>query len=237
MEGGSGERAAAPEKRSPFRVSRCYRLRRGSGEARGRSAPRRHQRGGTWLADDRFARMPLVRWSVEPLEARSRTLLERLALAAPRVAQALGRFMAGRPAGSRARRALITRLIRVGFAANSRLDYKAMCAFYDPAVEIRLTGGGTRIDLDPVYWGHEGLRKVNDDWKAGFDEFRFEPREAIDPGGDRFGVLVESRGQTSGIVTRELNGFVIVLRGGLAMRQDFYWEGEAAVEALRTRAD
>jgi hypothetical protein len=176
----------------------------------------------------------VVRWKIEPLERSRRGLDERLLLAAPRVARALGRFMAGRPAGSRARRALITRVMRIGFAANNRLDYDALFGFYEPGVELRLFGGAARVDLDPVYWGHEGLRKVNTNWKAGFDQFRFEPREAIDPGGERFGALVEMHAATSGIVTRQLTGFVFILHDGLAMRQDFYWDWEEAVEALGT---
>ena len=176
----------------------------------------------------------VVRWKIDPLERSRRGLDERLLLAAPRVAHVLGRFLARRPAGSRTRRALITRVMRFGFAANNRLDYDALFSFYEPGVEIRLMGGGTRIDLDPVYWGYEGLRKVNQDWRAGFEQFQFEPREVIDPGGDRFGVLVDMHGQTSGMVTRQLSGFVFILRDGRAMRQDFYWDWEEAVEALVT---
>jgi hypothetical protein len=178
----------------------------------------------------------VVRWKVEPLKRSRRGMDERLLLWVPRAARVLARFLARRRASSRSRQALLRRVIRVGFAANNRRDYDAMCVFYDPAVEIRLVGGATRIDLDPVYWGHEGLRKVNDDWRAGFEQFRFEPREVIDPGGDRFGVLAELHGQTSGMVTRQLSGFVFILRDGLAVRQDYYWESEEAVEALLTPA-
>lgn len=178
----------------------------------------------------------VVRWKIEPLKRSRRGLDERLLLAAPRAARVLGRVLAGRPAGSRTRRALITRVIRIGIAANNRLDYDALSVFYEPGVELRLMGGATRIDLDPVYWGHEGLRKVNNDWKAGFEQFRFEPREVIDPGGERFAALVDMHAETSGMVTRQLTGFVFILRDGLAMRQDFYWDGEEAVDALGTPA-
>jgi hypothetical protein len=178
----------------------------------------------------------VARWKIGPLERSRRGLDEWLLLSVPRAARAFGWFLAGRRAGSGTRRALITRVIRVGFAANNRLDYDAMYVFYDPAVEIRLMGGATRIDQDPVYWGLQGLRKVNDDWRAGFEQFRFEACEVIDPGGDRFGVLAELHGQTSGMVTGQLCGFVFIMRGGLAMRQDFYWDREEAVEALVTQA-
>jgi hypothetical protein len=96
----------------------------------------------------------VVRWKVEPLKRSRRGLDERLLLWAPRAARVLGRFLAGRRASSRSRQALIRRVIRVGFAANNRLDYDAMCVFYDPAVEIRLMGGATRIDLDPLTRAH-----------------------------------------------------------------------------------
>ena len=81
-------------------------------------------------------------------------------------------------------------------------------------------------------WGREGLRKLLNDWRAGFDQFRFVPREVIDPGGDRFGVLVEQ----TGMVTHRLSGNVFILRDGLAIRQDIYWDSEQAVEALVTPA-
>ena len=178
----------------------------------------------------------IVRWKIEPLVRPRRGLDERLLLSAPWVARALLRFLAGRPAGSRTRRALITRIIRIGFAANNRLDYDAMSVLFDPATEIRLMGGAARIDLDPVYSGHDGLRKLVEDWRAGFEQIRFEPREVIDPGGDRFGALVEYDGQTSGMVTRQLTGNVFILRDGLAIRQDIYWDSEQAVEALLTPA-
>jgi ketosteroid isomerase-like protein len=178
----------------------------------------------------------VVRWKIEPLNRSRRGLDERLLLAAPSAARVIGRILARRPAGSRIRRALITRVIRVGFAANNRLDYDAMFVFYEPDVEVRLMGGGTRIDLDPVYWGYEGLRKVNQDWRAGFEQFQFEPSEGIDPGGDRFGLLVDSHSQTSGMVTHQRSGFVFILRDGRAMRVDFYWDWEEAVEALVTAA-
>ena len=36
------------------------------------------------------------------------------------------------------------------------------------------------------------------------------------------------------MVTRQLTGYVFVLRDGLAIRQDIYWDSEQAVEALLT---
>jgi SnoaL-like domain len=176
----------------------------------------------------------IVRWKIKPLMRPRRRLDERLLLSAPWVVRVLGRVLAARAADSLIRRALITRVIQLGFAANNRFDYDSVFVFYDPAVEIRLVGGATRIDLDPVYSGHDGLRKALDDWRAGFEEFRFEPREVIDTGGDRFAVLVEYHGQISGTTTHQLSGNVFILRDGLAIRHDIYWDSEQAVEALLT---
>jgi ketosteroid isomerase-like protein len=178
----------------------------------------------------------IVRWKIEPITRSRRGLDERLLLSAPWVVRVLIRILAGRAADSRIRRELITRVIRVGFAANNRLDYDSVCAFFDPAAEIRLVGGAARIDLDPVYRGHAGLRKLLADWKAGFEQFRFEPREVIDSGGDRFGVLVEYHGQISGTATHQVTGNVFILRDGLAVRQDIYWDSEQVAEALLTPA-
>jgi hypothetical protein len=180
----------------------------------------------------------IIRWKIDPLTRSRRGLDERLVLSAPRVARrVMGRVLVGRAASSRIRRALIARLIRVGFAANNRLDYDSMCVFFDPAAEIRLVGGAARIDLDPIYRGHKGLRKMVEDWRAGFEQARYEPREVIDAGGDRFGVLVDYHGQISGTATHQLTGNVFVLGDGLAIRQNIYWESEQVVEALLTPAD
>ena len=178
----------------------------------------------------------IVRWKIEPLTRSRRGLDERLLLSAPWVTRVLIRVLAGRAADSRIRRELITRVIRVGFAANTRGDHDTVCVFFDRAAEIHLVGGAARIDLAPVYRGHEGLRKLVDEWKAGFEQFRFEPREVFDSGGDRFGVLVEYHGQISGTVTHQLSGNVFILRDGLGIRQDIYWDSEQAVEALLTPA-
>jgi hypothetical protein len=178
----------------------------------------------------------IVRYKIEPITRSRRGLDERLLLLAPWFVRVLLRVLAGRAADSRIRRELITRVMRVGFAANNRADYDSVCVFFDPAAEIRLVGGAARIDLDPVYWGHEGLRKLLADWKAGFEQFRFEPREVIDSGGDRFGVLVEYHGQISGTVTHQLSGNVFIIRDGLAIRQDIYWDSEQVIGALVTPA-
>ena len=178
----------------------------------------------------------IVRWKIEPLTRSRRGLDERLLLSAPWVVRILLRILAGTAANSRIRRELITRIIRVGFAANTRGDHDTVCVFFDRAAEIHLAGGAARIDLDPVYRGHEGIRKMLAEWKAGFEQFRFEPREVIDSGGDRFGVLVDYHGQISGTATHQLTGNVFMLRDGLAIRQDIYWDSEQVAEALLTPA-
>src|SRR5919109_484212 len=61
---------------------------------------------------------------------------------------------------SRVRRAMLSRLIRRGWAASNRGDLDLSLCGYDPEVEINWpdSGAGAFPDLQGTYCGHEGFR-------------------------------------------------------------------------------
>src|SRR5688572_33207525 len=113
----------------------------------------------------------IVRWPVEPLERSRRGLDERLALLAPKLRQRLARRAMDEPAGSELRRKLLTRGVRISAAANNRSDYDSMLVSYHPDVElIPPAPDETAMGFDPVYHGHDGVRRFLDAWKSGFGD-------------------------------------------------------------------
>lgn len=133
---------------------------------------------------------------------------------------------------------------RVGFAANNRRDYEAMQAVFHPEVEIDpptrpgSAPGVGAAGLQPVYRGHEGLRQFLEDWKSGFGEFRYEPREIADAGDDRFAVRVDFVATIAGTDTelRDEAWIVYVMSGGLMVRNPTFFNWTEALAAL-TQSD
>ena len=78
------------------------------------------------------------RWNVKPLHRAQCGVDERLLVALPWLARGLASATVRAPAGSRFRRAALTRFIRVGVAAINRSDYVALSASLAPDVELYL---------------------------------------------------------------------------------------------------
>jgi hypothetical protein len=178
----------------------------------------------------------IVRWEIEPLRRSRRGVDERLLLAAPWLLRPLFSLVVRARSGSRVRRAVLSRALRVGVAANNRGDYRTMSVFMSPEVELHLYPDEPElrpVDLEPVYHGREGYAKAAEDWKAGFGEHRWELREVVDPGGNQFGSRVEmvGRGGASGLETSLTQFHVWQVERGLLRRQ---WgvSSEAAMLAL-----
>jgi hypothetical protein len=114
-------------------------------------------------------------------------------------------------------------LISLGVAANERHDYVLMSAFFAPDLELHFTPDepGSRMDLDPVYYGPEGYLKALEIWKAPYGEHRWDLRELVDPGGDRIGARTDvvGRGAGSGLEVRWTVFYVWQFERGLLRRQ------------------
>jgi hypothetical protein len=165
----------------------------------------------------------IVRWKVEPLERSRRGLDERLLMAAPGLRRLAARTLR-RPPSSRLRRALITYIVQVGWAAVNRDDYEATSRFvhrdfefhYQPEDRERASP-----DLEPVYRGPDGSVRAMRAWKEPFAEHRWEPREVFDSGGPRFGHRTEmvGRGLKSGVEVRQQEFHVFEVKDGALWRQ------------------
>jgi ketosteroid isomerase-like protein len=170
---------------------------------------------------------------VEPLERSRRGLDERLALAAPWLGRRMLRRLEREPAGSSLRRSVLTRALRVSFAANNRRDYVAMASSFHPDIEFVPPGRGeSGLDFDPVYRGPDGVQRFVEQWKSGFGEFRYEPREIADAGGRRFAArigLIGTVGESGAEVADEY-GSVYTSEDGLLRRivNHFDWEDALA---------
>jgi ketosteroid isomerase-like protein len=138
---------------------------------------------------------------------------------------------------SRVRRAMLSRLVRRGWAASNREDLDLALCGYDPDVEISWpeSGGVAFPDLQGTYRGREGFRRV---WAAMHDPWEVEvrPEEMIDAG-DRLLVIaqVTARGRGSGVrVGGPLIG-LYTLRAGRIVRERYFNDQEEALKAAGLR--
>lgn len=178
-----------------------------------------------------------VRWEVTPLERRRRGLDEHIAVALPSLGRRLRAATARLAAGSRLRRAALTRAVRTAYAATNRDDYEVMQASLHPDVEfIPPERGQAGLGFDPVYRGPEGVARFVKEWKSGFSRFRYEPLEIADAGGVSFAVRLGMIGTLRGAETevREEYGIVVTLRDGLVYRQENFRNWSDALVALTT---
>lgn len=176
----------------------------------------------------------IARWQIEPRRGARRALDERLLLAAPWLGRPLFGLAARFRPGSRLRRILFDRLIRLGFGQISRGEYHAVASFASPAYELQAWPDVDRpVDVEPVYNGPAGLVELFETWSAGFESYRLEPREMFDPGGHWFGLRADRVGLPVGghIELRDTEFYVWQLEKGM-MRRQWVLRTEAAMLAL-----
>jgi ketosteroid isomerase-like protein len=175
----------------------------------------------------------IVRWEVEPLRRDRRGFDERMLMRAPRLAMRLNRRISRLPAGSRLRRAVLTRAVRVGYAANNRLDYDALFALFHPQAVFRAIGLEIPLDLPGEVHGVESMRAFLNAQREGFDKLRYEPLEIADPGGDRFGARLRFVALARGIEVEQEAGTTWTIKDGWVVAQDLYDNFDGALAALR----
>ena len=177
----------------------------------------------------------LVRWEITDPAEGPRGFDDRLRLAVPALSRSLARRVMRMPAGSRLRTAALTSSVRTYFAANNRNDYDVMLAGVHPDVEVIPPGRGrSGLGFAEMYRGPDGMREFIEQWKAGFSEFRYEPREIADPGGASFAVRIGMIGTFagSGGEVRDEYGGVSTIEDGLLRRSEAFYEWEEALRAL-----
>jgi ketosteroid isomerase-like protein len=114
-------------------------------------------------------------------------------------------------------------------AANAGDELDANFALLAPDVEFHVSGAFP--DLDSVYRGHEGMRKLNDALNEPWATLSLDPVRFIDAGSDVL-VLSEFRavGRDGMEVRRELAN-LWTLRDGLIVKMRAFPDHESAVEA------
>jgi ketosteroid isomerase-like protein len=167
--------------------------------------------------------------------AMGRHLDERLMLRAPRLSRRLVKLVQALPPGSPVRRKLVKRLMARGWEAQSRQDDEFLLVVgYDPNVEFNLIGDDFRaLGFAERYHGHEGYREYLGLWRAEWSDVRYKPEALIDLG-DRLVMRVRTtaRGASSGAEVTLSAAHVCWVADGAIVRQDFYWDWSACVEAL-----
>jgi ketosteroid isomerase-like protein len=185
-----------------------------------------------------MATAELVRWRLDPLASDRRVFGERLLPLTSGLVRRLSAALLRLPAGSRLRKAGISRELKRGIAAGNRGDYESQFAMCSPDVEFHMDyRDWVSVDLDPVYRGHAELRRLMDDMRSVWSEFRIQPREVVDAGGGRMACRVEVRGvgRQSGIGQAQEQWYALIMERGLLVRQHVVKTEDEALAALRTR--
>jgi uncharacterized protein len=105
--------------------------------------------------------------------------------------------------------------------------------FLAPEVEFHLSGAF--LDLDPVYRGHDGIGKLNDQLNAPWEEISLVPERVVDLGGR---VLVLSHFHATGRDGIDVTlpfAHVWTLRNGRVLRMDAFSDQQDALEAVGLR--
>jgi ketosteroid isomerase-like protein len=175
-----------------------------------------------------------VRWRIETLDRDRRTLDDQLALLVPGVYRRLSVRVLRLPAGSRLRKALLSRALQGGNAAGNRGDYDRQFLLYAPDVEIHIDARWWAVDVDPVYRGVGGGQRMLAVLMEAFPKLRWELREVIDPGGGRFACRLDfvGVGRGSEVETRQEQWHAFLTERGLVVRHHVVSTEEEALAAL-----
>jgi ketosteroid isomerase-like protein len=121
-------------------------------------------------------------------------------------------------------------LARVGFDAWSRGDLEALLTTLDEDVEFWTSG--VFPGLEPVYRGHEGMRKFWDDFRSPWQSLRIM-MDDIRERGDRIVALYrfEAVGR-DGLTLQREGANVITRRDGIAIRIDAHASWKTALDAV-----
>ena len=150
----------------------------------------------------------------------------------PAVSRLLARGFMHLSPRSRLRRLILTRRIQHVYAAANRRDYESVLSGWDAASEYRPSADLMPPDLDPAFYGHDGMRELWRYWRDAFQDIRWDPEEILDLG-DKVLVTAQQTGHGtgSGIAVSEPVFQLFTFREGLVLRQEDFLDRAAALEA------
>jgi hypothetical protein len=167
---------------------------------------------------------------------RQRPIEERLALAIPGPVLHLAFAAALRlPPGSDLRRRLLKRSAVRLLEATGRGAFDFGLLAYEPDVELHVLGDIARsLGLAYTYRCHQGVRDMWGQYLRDTEQLQVEAEQLIDLGNRMaLRVTLVGTGQTSGVTTRNTEGFVFYFSPrGLISRQEIYWSWQDALAAL-----
>jgi SnoaL-like domain len=165
-----------------------------------------------------------------------RALDERLFVRFPALLRLFNETWMRLPLRSRLRRLMLVRLAERGCAAANRRDFDLLLCGFDPALEYSPVREFLALDLDPVYYGHDGSREVWRRMLDAFEDFRLEPEEYLDLGDQLLGtVQVTAHGSGSGVPVNTPLFQVFRFRRGLVIWQQDFGDRPSALEAAGLR--
>ena len=178
----------------------------------------------------------IVRRPVDLKGRPSRGLDERIYLLFPWVVTFVTRAVFRLPPRSRLRQAVLRRLAQTGFAATNRQDFASGFLLYHPDCEFVTPPNFVALGFDPVYHGRPARFEFQRSWSAEWGQVRFEPVEVVDLG-DRLLFLghVEGSGASSGAAVESDWGVLFTLSAGRIVREQPFFDRQAAVEAAGLR--
>jgi ketosteroid isomerase-like protein len=138
------------------------------------------------------------------------------------------------PQRSRIRRALLWRVVRLGYEAQNVTNRVNVDNLTPDAVLIQ---PGAEVGAEGTFHGPEGFvrgwKVMTDTW----DEFEAVPEELFDPGGDQILVFARLRGRAhaSGIPLDEPVAHLFSFRDGKLARLKVYEDREEALKAVGLR--
>jgi len=176
-------------------------------------------------------KVEIVRQPLSVAERPRRGLEERLALRFPRATVGIARFIMGRPPRSLLRRVVLRRAIEIAYGATNRGDYEPPFALYDPDCECEFPPELASLG-DSGARGREARIEFQRRWGEEWGELRFELEELVDLGA----VLVvagrvRATGRRSGMAVDSDWANVYTVDGGLAQREQAFFDRTAAFEA------
>jgi len=120
------------------------------------------------------------------------------------------------------------------YSAQNRRDYEAVLAGWDPASEYRPSRDIRPPDLEPTFYGHEGMRKLWAYWRDAFEDIRWDAEEILDFG-DKILVTAKltGHGSGSGVAVSAPVFQLFTLRRGFVLRQEDFLDRSEAAEAAQ----
>jgi len=180
-----------------------------------------------------------TRIALPPVSERAsqrRSLDERLFVRFPALYRLLAAAFFRLPPRSRLRQLMLAHRARQAYAAANRRDFDLVLLGWDPGSEYRPSGDLLPPDLEAVFHGHDGMRKLWRYWLDAFEDIRWDPEEALDLG-DNLLVTAQQRGHGSGsgVAVSEPVFQLFTFRRGLVVRQEDFLDRSKALGAVGLR--